>query len=138
MLHTIIFEDEIKLWWEYNSEMARKGYYVVKKDGIEYSRTDKTHCTFSALAPNTEYSFEVELYSATNELINREQTVVATSKEKEKIDVTKAPYFALGDGETLNTKALQRALNDCQSGQCVYIPQGVYLTGALYVNDNTE
>ena len=138
MLHTVIFEDEIKIWWEYHSETARKGYYVVKKDGIEYLRTDKTHCTFGALAPNTEYVFEVELYSALGECICREQTLVKTSKDKEKIDVTKAPYFALGDGKTLNTKALQKAINDCKSGQYVYFPQGVYLTGALYLHSDIE
>ncbi len=138
MLQTIIFEDQIKIWWEYNSETARKGYYIVKKDGKEYLRTDKTHCTILDLLPNTKYSFEVELFNQAGESICHKQVIATTSKQKEKIDVTQAPYFACGDGKTLNTRALQRAINDCKEGQYVYFPQGVYLSGALYLHGDME
>ena len=43
------------------------------------------------------------------------------------VDVTKAPYFAKGDGRTDDTAAIQRALDDHpRQGAIVYLPNGVY------------
>lgn len=35
------------------------------------------------------------------------------------LDVSKAPYMASGDGKTLNTNVLQRAIDDCRAGDAV-------------------
>ncbi len=44
------------------------------------------------------------------------------------VDVTKAPYFAKGDGVTDDTAAIQQALDDHPNqGAIVYLPNGVYL-----------
>ncbi len=44
------------------------------------------------------------------------------------IDVTKAPYFAKGDGLNDDTAALQKAFNDYPSKNAIiYLPNGVYL-----------
>lgn len=42
-------------------------------------------------------------------------------------------YGAVGDGITLNTTAIQRAIDD---GGTVYIPEGIYKTGTLYLKSN--
>jgi exo-poly-alpha-galacturonosidase len=53
-------------------------------------------------------------------------------------------YGATGDGRTLNTKAIQKAIDLCntEGGGTVVIPEGVYLTGAIFlkpgVNLNIE
>ncbi len=49
------------------------------------------------------------------------------------VDVTKAPYFARGDGHTDDTEALQQALIDYPSAnRIIYLPNGVYLvSGSL-------
>ncbi|MBT1179577.1 hypothetical protein [Bifidobacterium vespertilionis] len=54
------------------------------------------------------------------------------------IDVTAAPYHAIGDGRTLNTDAIQRALDDCGQDEAVLIPAGVFLTGALRMRSHSE
>ncbi len=44
------------------------------------------------------------------------------------IDVSKAPYFAKGDGKTDNTESLQKALTDVMGAhKILYFPNGTYL-----------
>ena len=48
-------------------------------------------------------------------------------------------YGAAGDGKTLNTAAIQHALDDCgKTGGTVLIPPGIYRTGSLFLRSNTE
>ena len=61
-----------------------------------------------------------------------------TRAARRRIDVTKAPYLAVGDGAALNTAALQRAFDDCTAEDCLYFPAGVYLTGALRGHSDME
>lgn len=67
-----------------------------------------------------------------------QKTFCRTKKEKQRLDVTKLPYCAKGDGVTLNTKSLQSAIDDCRLGQAIYIPAGTFLTGALRLHSNME
>ncbi|MDO5351076.1 MAG: glycosyl hydrolase family 28 protein [Lachnospiraceae bacterium] len=64
--------------------------------------------------------------------------VIRTQAVRRRLDVTKAPYYAKGDGMTRNTAVLQQALDDCGPGDCVYIPAGVFLTGALRGHSDVE
>ena len=47
-------------------------------------------------------------------------------------------FGAVGDGQTLNTAALQAAIDACaaRGGGTVYLPAGRYLTGALFFRDH--
>ena len=49
-------------------------------------------------------------------------------------------YGAAGDGETLNTAAFQKAVEDCSSsgGGRVVVPAGTFLTGAIYLKSNVD
>ncbi|MGD9636382.1 MAG: glycoside hydrolase family 28 protein [Pirellulales bacterium] len=50
-----------------------------------------------------------------------------------------AKFGAVGDGQTISTKAIQKALDECgkQGGGVVLIPPGVYLAGPLKLRDQT-
>lgn len=63
---------------------------------------------------------------------------VTTEKAGRRIDVTQAPYCAAGDGKTMDTAAVQKALDDCGEGETVYFPAGTYLTGALRLHSDME
>ncbi len=47
------------------------------------------------------------------------------------LDVTK--YGAVGDGKTLNTRAIQKVIDACMNGDTVLIPEGIFITGALFL-----
>lgn len=52
-------------------------------------------------------------------------------------DVQKAPYNAYGDGTSLDTRILQRAIDDAAyTGGTVYLHDGVFLTGSLNLHSD--
>lgn len=136
-LNSIIFDNEITVFWNRACSLAENEGYEVYLNGELVVKTRKTHYEFLNLVPLTEYKIKVLLERNGESLVIGEGVFV-TKKTCERIDVTKAPYNAVGDGVTLNTKALQKALDDCKEGQSVYFPKGTYLTGALRLHSNME
>ena len=47
-------------------------------------------------------------------------------------------YYAIGDGKTMNTRVIQQAIDDCQADEAVYVPAGIFLTGALRLHSDME
>lgn len=46
-------------------------------------------------------------------------------------------FGAIGDGKTLNTKAIQQAIDSCSlNGGKVYIPKGIFVSASLELKDN--
>jgi polygalacturonase len=47
-------------------------------------------------------------------------------------------YGATGNGQTLDSLALQKTIDSCveQGGGTVYLPAGQYLTGSLFLRNN--
>ncbi len=151
-----VFEEEAVLFWE-KERAGTDTEYEVLQNGTLIGRCRKTHFTVSGLTPDTEYEFQVRvLYREKNQDNEKEDNEkdteetyretyeetgslrIRTEPQKNILDVTKAPYFAKGDGKTLNTAALQRALDDCTPTDKVLLPEGIFLTGALRVHSNTE
>ncbi len=68
------------------------------------------------------------------------QNVGATAKPKTNRHVNVASYGAVNDGNTLATKQIQEAIDDCaaKGGGRVEFAKGVYLTGALFLKSNVE
>ncbi len=133
MVRQIVFEDQITLWWEYK-DFKYVSSYECRLNGKKYAVASSTHITFESLIPDTEY--EIEITADNGQLVFGGS--VTTEKAKKRIDVTKAPYNAVGDGVTLNTKAIQAAFDDCGENDCVYIPAGIYLSGALKMHSHFE
>lgn len=138
MVRKIIFDNEITLWWEY-SALPECGYFEVFVNGETVGKTTKTHYEIHGLTPLTNYVIKIVKVDAENNPIEKLcDFTVQTAQAKKRIDVTKPPYFAIGDGVNNNTVAIQSALNDCKPNEVVYFPKGTYLTGALNVRSNTE
>src|SRR5687767_14356518 len=49
-------------------------------------------------------------------------------------------YGAVGDGKTLNTQAIRKAIEECsrKGGGRVVVPKGEFLTGAIHLKSNVN
>ena len=161
-LQTICTSDSITVFWDKPKDRAGACHYEIKSDGKQQGTTEKTHYTLENLDSDREYRIEIAWYGVDGEteasvpetssrqqkdqglrqspqcLLQTISLLLRTEPEKEKIDITKAPYYALGDGKTMNTEAIQRAIDVCGKHQSVYIPAGVFLTGALCLHSDME
>lgn len=129
MLSFISTDNSITLYWDLPENYEKKGKFTVICNGEELAQTEKTHIIVKGLKEDCEYSFSVEGIG---------EILCKTEKIKYRIDITKPPYCAVGDGKTLNTEKIQRAIDDCKKGQCVYVPEGVFLTGSLRLHSDME
>ena len=128
------------IFWDLPLDATPKCQYIVENSTTNNKQVvSKTHVSLDNLVPDTEYDISVYLV----EDIDKEPSLlgslkVHTHRTKNKIDITDSPYNAVGDGKTLNTTAIQDALNACDEDSFVYIPSGTFLTGALNVHSDTE
>ena len=137
MLNPILFSDEITLWWEKQWSLPDGVCYRITLNGGEDTvETTYTHVSFSGLTPLTDYTVKVDRMEGDTVAECLGILHLTTPAAKRRLDVT--AYGAVGDGKTVNTAALQRALDDCGADDCVYFPKGDFLTGALDVHSDTE
>lgn len=45
-------------------------------------------------------------------------------------------FGAVGDGKTINTLAVQQAIDSCKKGDRVYIPEGIFVSGAVFLKSD--
>ena len=126
-LYTLSGPDSITVYWDLPARPAER--YEILLDGARRGSTGRTHFTLRGLAPDTSYQIEVRPLGAVR---------ARTESPKRRLDVTAQPFGAAGDGQTDDTAALQRALDACGAGDCVYFPAGVYRSGALFGHSDLE
>ena len=91
--------------------------------------------TVDGLKPETEYRFTVRSVDAKGkESADSPVLVQRTTAVPEVFNVEE--QGAKGDGKTLNTAAIQKAIDACSLNCTVLIPAGVFKTGALYLKSN--
>lgn len=122
-------ENYIVLYWDLPENFKTGDKFEVFEGGKKIGETEKCHYAAENLESGKEYNFEV---SGVGKISAK------TGLPKERIDISKPPYNATGDGKTLNTKAIQKAIDDCGENQCVYIPEGDFMTGSLFLHSDME
>ena len=133
-----VTEQSITLFWDKPEGIPKEAVYRVLIDGKTAKETRKTHCTIESLKANQDYSVLVEVECEGIIASRKECGIIHTTLIKKRKDVTKMPYNAVGDGVTMNTEKLQQAINDCGSDEVLYIPAGIFLTGALKLHSDME
>lgn len=121
------------LYWDKPAAAGAQAEYTVYLNNEPVGTATRTHYTLQGLEPQTEYRVDVVFE---NQPVGA--CLLRTGAEKNRINVTEAPYWAKGDGVTKNTAALQRAIDACGPGDAVYLPAGTYLTGALRLHSDME
>ncbi len=139
-LYTMVTSNDATIFWYKPLGITEESEYIVYLDGNVHGRTKKTHYQIKNLKSNQKYRVKVEYTVGKKQEkgVKIDKTSFVTNKEKKIIDITKAPYNAVGDGKTMNTKALQMAIDEAGQKEQVYIPAGTYLTGALHLHGNLE
>ncbi|MGN1053251.1 MAG: glycoside hydrolase family 28 protein [Candidatus Scatosoma sp.] len=134
MFKYIVFDDEITLFWS----KRKSKLYNILLNGRNIGSTTKTHYTIAGLKENHEYNIEITEKIDENIFVTYKVIKVKTKIKRQNIDITKYPYNAIGDGKTKNTKAIQKAINDCGKNQRVYFPAGEFLCGSIKLKSNSE
>ena len=101
-------------------------------------RTVAHNYTVTDLSPRTTYTFSVAAIRADGtESAPSETITVTTTPKRHRNVVTHPAYKAKGDGVTLDTASIQKAIDTCRTPGCtVVIPAGTFRTGALFLHSN--
>ena len=121
--------DTLTLYWDKPAGAPADCRYEVCAGGRIPVTVAHTHCTLTGLAPATEYTLEVWLEGRSLGTCR-----ASTGPRLPRLDAR--DFGAVGDGKTLNTKALQAAIDACGRNMEVYLPAGVFLTGALRLHSD--
>ena len=139
-LYTMVTSNSATVIWYKPEEATTDTEYVVYLDGEIHGKTNKTHYQIDKLKSDHKYRVKVE-YTDSKEQdkgTKLDKVSFITKKEKKIIDITKAPYNAVGDGKTMNTKALQMAIDEADQKEQIFIPAGTFLTGSLHLHGDLE
>lgn len=128
--------DTLTLFWDKPESAEAEQMYLVLLNDQPVAQIQRTHYTIEGLEPDSVYDVGITCETKAGKIWRCSQG--RTTALRRRIDISKPPYFAVGDGQTLNTVSLQRALDDCGKNDCVYFPAGVYMTGALRGHSDME
>jgi polygalacturonase len=130
-----ITANNVTLLWdkpiEYNNVIA----YKIFRDGKYIGSTRKTNYTATGLAAHKKYSFYIQSESSTGAVSKASEIVTCQTKPAGAV-FNIVDFGAKADGITKNTKAIQNAIDACTKNGTVYIPAGVFVSGALYLKSN--
>lgn len=87
------------------------------------------------LLPGSRHTFMVRALDKNGEESAASNTLTRAAAVPTKV-VNIKQYGAIGDGRTINTAAIQKAIRECPAGGTVIIPAGIYKSGALWLKSN--
>ena len=137
MVPPLAYDDSsITLIWSKPCDYSNVVSYNVYQEGSLVGNTKNLFYTAKELIePGLPYSFFVTAVDASGAESEPSNKIIQSAAPAMKVfDVTK--YGAVGDGKTLNTTAIQTAINACTKGGKVLIPVGKFLSGALFLKSD--
>ena len=135
-------QDSIAVVWE--KVFGAVGYEVFIEDEFA-ATTENTDYTFEGLEADSEYEVYVYAVAEDGSRIRSEAVIMHTRKAVAVHNITdygaKAceidnPIMADTDKLPDCTDAIQRAIDECSDGDMVYVPEGTFVTGALFLKGN--
>lgn len=124
--------ESIAILWKKPLRAAEIKEYQVLVDGEVKASTPNTDYTCTGLEAGREYQIEVRSVLKDGTLSPRTAPVRSCTKSKPEL-FNIIEFGAVADGKTVNTEAIQKAIDACTEGGKVYIPAGTFLSGAVYL-----
>ncbi|WP_343610745.1 glycoside hydrolase family 28 protein [Novosphingobium sp.] len=122
--------DSIALLWDKPAGLSVESYEVHLGPRL-VATTPHTDHTLHGLEPGKLHDFQIRARLASGSVLRSDVLQLATKPKPITLDITR--FGAIGDGKTLNTKAIQQAIDACPQGGVVRIPAGTFLSGALFL-----
>lgn len=128
-------DTSIALVWDKFSGAEEIKYYEIYLDKSRIGISVNTDYTISGLTGGREYEIYVQAVTVHNTVTVKSDPITAATKiRREVFHITS--YGAAGDGKTINTSAIQKAIDACSPGGVVNIPEGTFITGPLFLKSN--
>lgn len=109
--------------------------YHVLLNGKDVAVTSKCNYRFTGLKPAVTYTCAVKAESKGGKVSAAGSAAKFTTLQQGKT-LNVVDFGAKGDDVTLNTKAIQKAIDECPAGGTVLIPAGTFVSGALYLKSH--
>jgi len=128
-------DNSIAVLWQKPYNISNVVGYRIYVNGEVAGTSQSTDYTITDLTSSQEYEIFVRAVLKSGELSAKSNKIRIKTKAKPEIfDITS--FGAVADGRTMNTEAIQKAIDTCSYGGKVYVPKGVFLTGAIYLKSN--
>lgn len=128
-------EDSLALLWDKPEYAERISEYQIYVDGKLFDSTAATDFTLNGLASETEYEIYIQTVRKDGERgISSQVIKVSTKKAAETVNIM--DFGAVADATTVNTEAIQRAIDACPKGGKVLIPRGCFVSGAIFLKSD--
>ncbi|MGM9478760.1 glycosyl hydrolase family 28 protein [Pedobacter sp. GSP4] len=111
-----------------------KGYHIFL-NGKDIATATKTNFTLQHLQASKGYTCSIQAEDMEGKLSPKSILIKFTTQAQGKV-LNVLTFGAKGDGATLNTVSIQKAINACPKGGTVLIPEGIFVSGALFLKSN--
>ncbi len=122
--------DSIAVLWDKPAGVSVEGYDVYL-GGTLVATTMNTDYTLQGLAAAQGYEISVRARVKEGKPLQSNTVRITTRPRPRVFDITTCG--AAGDGKTLNTQAIQAAIDACSPGGMVRVPAGEFLCGAIFL-----
>lgn len=110
-------------------------YRVSYNDNTQVCNVDRTYLSVKGLQPETKYRFVITPLDSAGVPLQKGAVIDVKTKAKGRILNVRDYGVESGEG-IINTSAFQKAINECPKGGMVYIPAGIYYSGALFLKSD--
>lgn len=128
-------DSTITLLWDKPNGYKNVKSYEIFCNELNVGSSARINYTIKGLKPSTTYAIYLKAKDAKGNLSQQGNTIQVKTKVQCKI-FNVLDFGAKGDNITLNTKAIQHAIDACTAGGTVLIPSGNFLSGPLFLKSN--